>query len=84
MGIINLKAIEKNKKKPRPKRPANAKARDLYDYCSVGKDKSVIKLMDEAGETGISRIFSDYITRINSNCERKMRVCYITGKKKLN
>jgi len=83
VGIINLQEVvnKKNRSAQRKKkRPTNTKSRDLYDYCSLAKERSILKLMDQAGETGVSRIFSDYVTRINSNCERKMRVCYVTGK----
>jgi hypothetical protein len=62
--------------------PKKRKTTDLYDFCSVLKNSSFRKILTSGKHHDkCSRVFSDYITRINSNCERKMRVCAITNKK---
>ena len=61
-----------------PKKRVNP---DLYDFCSVLKSPSFKKIMASSRDANHTKVFSDYITRINSNCERKMRVCVITDKK---
>lgn len=63
---------------PQFKKPKN---KDLYDFCSVSKNSSFGKILASSTDKNNAKIFSDYITRINSNCERKMRVCVITDKK---
>lgn len=62
---------------PAPK-PVNI---DLYDFCSVLKNTSFSKILKGCKDHKYSKVFSDYVTRINSNCERKMRVCVITDQK---
>lgn len=77
-----MKKVQKPLSKPKApkmlKKPINI---DLYDFCSVLKNPSFTKILKSSKDHQYSKVFSDYITRINSNCERKMRVCVITDKK---
>lgn len=50
----------------------------LYDYMSLHESSSIRKIMKKHKENVNVRIFSDFITRINSKYERKNRICMIT------
>lgn len=52
---------------------------DLYDFYSVLQNQSFQKIIEK--EKNVQKVFSDTITRINSDCERKLRVCAITESK---
>lgn len=53
---------------------------DLYDFENLRKNKSVVKLIKSQGENKEPKIYSDPVTRINSDCERKLRILVISGK----
>lgn len=53
----------------------------INDYLDLRIESNLKKLMDKNQED-LTRtsIFSDYVTRINSNSERKLRVLVITSR----
>lgn len=53
----------------------------MNDYLDMRVDSNLGKLMAKNNEElAKTSIFSDYVTRINSKCERKLRVIVITSR----
>lgn len=74
------KKVSTNKSSNSKSKRKQERGMDLYDFVNLRKNKSVVKLIKNQGEDHRVKIYSDPVTRINSNFERKLRVCVITEK----
>lgn len=77
--VSTTASSNQDKSKLRSKRN-QGRGMDLYDFVNLRKNKSVIKLIKNQGEDYRVKMYSDPVTRINSNFERKLRICVITDK----